>query len=269
MSEPTVDVSYDVVVVGGGASGKSAALAAAQGGLSVAILEKLPQTGGSSVYAEGTAAFESSEQKARGVPAPGKHFPTREEGFRRYTDYSHHRANPDVVRMQVENTAETIDIYKSLGITYTDVNIYAYDQPYELYTFHRPEGLGERCQEVLLKAAEDAGVEVFVSTPAKELIMEDGKVAGVVAEDSDGNTLRIGAKAVVLAAGGFGNNPDLVEKYSWLSAVAHDTYQCVPTANTGDGLTMALSAGADTSSLGSLMVIACARGKMLTAHSSG
>jgi len=264
-----VDVTYDVVVIGGGASGKSAALAAAQGGLSVAILEKLPQTGGSSVYAEGTAAFESSEQKARGVPAPGKHFPTKEEGFRRYTDYSHHRANPDVVRMQVENTAETIDMYKSLGITYTDVSIYAYGQPYELYTFHRPDGLGERCQEVLLKAVEDAGVEIFTATPAKRLVMDDGKVAGVIVEDSDGNTLHIAAKAVVLASGGFGNNPDLVEKYSWLRRSAHDMYQCVPTANTGDGLTMALDAGADTESLGAVMVIACARDKTLTSHTSG
>jgi fumarate reductase flavoprotein subunit len=265
-----IDAEYDVVVIGSGASGKSAALAAAQGGLSVAILEKLPETGGSSVYAEGTAAFESSEQKARGVPdAAGKHFPSKEEGFRRYTEYSHHRANPDVVRTQVENTAETIDLYKSLGVTYTDVTIYAYDQPHELYTFHRPEGLGAHCQEVLLKAVEDAGVEIFTATPAKRLVLENGAVTGVIAQDSDGNTLRIAAKAVILASGGFGNNPDLVEKYSWFGRTAHDMYQCVPTANTGDGLTMALQAGADTESLGALMIIACARGKTLTSHTSG
>lgn len=272
MSDTTIpiDAEYDVVVIGSGASGKSAALAAAQGGLSVAILEKLPETGGSSVYAEGTAAFESSEQKARGVPdQAGKHFPTKEEGFRRYTDYSHHRANPEVVRMQVENTAETIDLYRSLGIEYTDVTIYAYDQPHELYTFHRPEGLGAHCQEVLLKAVENAGVEIFTSTPAQRLVIEDGRITGVIAEDSDGNTLRIAAKAVVLASGGFGNNPDLVEKYSWFSRTAHDMYQCVPTANTGDGLQMALSAGADTASLGALMIIQCARGKTLTSHTSG
>lgn len=265
-----IDAEYDVVVIGSGASGKSAALAAAEGGLSVAILEKLPETGGASVYAEGTAAFESSEQKARGVPDhEGKHFPTKEEGFRRYTDYSHHRANPDVVRMQVENTAETIDMYKALGITYTDVTIYAYDQPHELYTFHRPEGLGARCQEVLLKAVENAGVEIFTATPAQRLVIEDGAITGVIAEDSDGNTLRIGAKAVVLASGGYGNNPDLVAEHSWFPRTAHAMYQCVPTSNTGVGLSMALQAGADTESLGAVMIIACARDKTLTSHSSG
>lgn len=265
-----IDAEYDLVVIGGGGSGKSAALTAAQAGLSVALLEKMPETGGSSVYAEGTAAFESSEQKARKAPKdPGKKFPTREEGFRRYTEYSHHRANPEVVRMQVDNTAETIDVFKSLGIEYTDVTIYAYDQPAELYTFHRPDGLGARCQEVLLKAIKNAGVDIFTSTPAKKLVMKDGAVTGVVAQDSDGNVMNIACKAVILASGGFGNNPEMVKKYSWFSRTADDMYKCVPTENTGDGLTMALEAGADTDSLGALMIISCARGKTLTSHVSG
>jgi fumarate reductase flavoprotein subunit len=266
-----VDAEYDVVVIGGGGSGKSAAYTAAkEGGLRVALLEKMPETGGTSIYAEGTCAFESSETRARKVPEdPGKHFPSKEEGFRRYTEYSHHRANPDVVRMQVENTAETIDIYKSLGIEYTDVTIYAYDQPNELYTFHRPEGLGARCQELLLRACINEGVDIFTATPARKIVMEDGQVAGVLAKDSDGNDMHIACKAVILASGGYGNNPDLVEKYTWFHRTAHDMYQCVPTQNTGDGLMMALEAGADTDNLGAVMIIPCARNKTLTSHVSG
>ena len=264
------DVEYDLVVIGGGGSGKSAALTGAQGGLRVALLEKMAETGGSSIYAEGTAAFESSEQKTRKVPDhEGKHFPTKEEGFRRYMDYSHHRANPDVVRMQVENTAETIDILKSLGIVYTDVTIYAYDQPLELYTFHRPDGLGARVQEVLLRACINAGVDIFTSTPAKKLLTSSGAVTGVQALDSKGNIMNIGAKAVILASGGYGNNPAMVKKYSWLHRSAEYTYQSVPTENTGDGLTMVLEVGADTENLGSVMIIPCARTKTLTSHVSG
>lgn len=265
-----IDAEYDVVVIGGGGSGKSAALTAKQAGLSVALLEKMPETGGSSVYAEGTCAFESSEQKARKEPDdPGKHFPTKDEGFRRYKDYSHHRFNPDVARMFVNNAWETIDIFKSLGVEYTYVGIYAYDQPAELYTFHRPEGLGEHCQELLLKECQQLGVDIFTSTPAKKLMRKDGAVVGVIAQDADGNTMRIGAKAVILAAGGYGNNPDLVARYSWLGRQAHDLYKAVPTENTGDGLRMALEAGADTESLQAVMIIGCARGKTLTSHTTG
>ena len=184
-------------------------------------------------------------------------------------DYSHFRANPDVAPLQVENTAETIDIFKSLGIEYTDVTIYAYDQPNELYTFHRPDGLGARCQELLLKAAQDAGVDIFTSTPAHKIVMKDGVVAGVLAEDSDGNTMHIACKAVILASGRFGEVLEMVKKYSWFPRTADEMYKCVPTENTGDGLTMALEAGADTESLGAVMIIACARGKTLTSHTSG
>ncbi|MDR3361841.1 MAG: FAD-dependent oxidoreductase [Desulfovibrio sp.] len=266
------DAEYDLIVVGGGGSGKSAALTAAQSGLKVVILEKRAETGGSSIYAEGTTAFESSEQKARGKPKDGKgHFPTKEEGFRRYTEYSHHRANHEVARMQVENTAETIDILKGLGIVYTDVTIYAYDQPLELYTFHRPDGLGERVQEVLLRACVNAGVDIFTSTPAEKLLTKDGTVCGVLARDEKGNTMSIGGGAVILASGGYGNNFDLVRKYSWQlkNCDTSKLYKCVPTENTGDGLRMALEAGADTANLGALMIIAVARGKTLTSHISG
>ncbi len=74
MSEPTtplasdeMDASYDVVVVGGGGSGLSAAVQAARNGLSVALIEKMPVLGGCSAFAEGHAAFGSDEQAKRGI----------------------------------------------------------------------------------------------------------------------------------------------------------------------------------------------------------
>lgn len=96
------DTEYDLVVVGGGASGKSAALEAARAGKSVVILEKMPETGGLSMFAEGTAAFESSEQKKLGKPAhPDRHFPTKQEGYDKFNSYSHYGdadENPTQIR---------------------------------------------------------------------------------------------------------------------------------------------------------------------------
>ncbi|MDR3670426.1 MAG: FAD-dependent oxidoreductase [Holophaga sp.] len=264
------DAEYDLVIIGGGGSGKSAALTAAQAGLNVAILEKLPETGGTSCFAEGTAAFESSEQKARRSPSdPTRHFPTRAEGYRCFMDSSHERANPDVVRMFVNNSAETIDVMKSLGVVYTDVDIYAYDQPNELVTFHRPDGLGARVQELLLRACVNAGVDIFTATPAREIAMKDGAVAGVLATDSDGNTMHIACKAVILASGGYANSPEVRKQYSWLSRTTDYMYTPVPTQNTGDGLKMAIAAGGDLENIGALMIGPGAPGKTMNSHVGG
>ena len=276
MSRFKFDAEYDLVVIGGGASGKMAAyIGAKEGGLSVALLEKMEETGGTSIYAEGQAAFNSSEQLERKVPpqytgTAFDHYPTYAEGFARYMDYSHQRANPDVVRMQLYNTAETIDIMKGLGITYTDVLIYAFYQQNELNTFHRPDGLGVHMQEVLLRAAINAGVDIFTSTPAKKILMEDGHVVGVQALDrKSGAKMVVGAKAVIIATGGFGNNPELVRKYAWQYRNADFTDQITPTENIGDGLNMAVHVGADTDNIGALMNIPCARGKDISAHTTG
>ena len=172
------DVEYDLVVVGSGASGKSAALIAARAGKNVVILEKMPETGGLSVYAEGTCAFESSIQKELGTPRLDKyHFPTKAEGIEKFMHYSHQRANYDVVRAFVENSAETIDIYRDLGVVYKTCDIAAEDDPNEVWTFHLPEGLGAHCQEVLLDAVQKLDVDIFVNTPARELITEGRRFA--------------------------------------------------------------------------------------------
>ncbi|MDR2378965.1 MAG: FAD-dependent oxidoreductase [Bifidobacteriaceae bacterium] len=260
------DAEYDIVVIGGGGSGKSAALAAAQAGLGVALLEKQPQTGGSSVFAEGQAAFESSEQKARADT--GGPFPTREQAYRRYLEYSHYRANPEVVRMFVDNSAETIDQLRSLGVEYNLVGIYALDQPDELASFHRPEGLGARCQELLAGAIATAGVDVFTSTRVEGLVTDGGAVVGVTARDSDGNSLRVGAKAVIIATGGFVDNPAMIERYAQVGRNARHISPLAPLANTGDGINMALAIGADTDNIGVVQAGPGVRGKAPTSQSA-
>jgi len=196
------DAEYDVVVIGGGGSGLSAAVQAAKDGLTCAVLEKEAQTGGSSSFAEGHAAFESDEQEKRGITV------TKDEAYWAYLSYSHWRCDPALVSRYVENAATTIKKMRDeVGAHYEDVTITAPDQPGELVTWHLVEGEIARLIELLEADARRRGVDLFMQTAAKKIVMEDGKVAGVVALDSDGEEVRLGAKAVVVATGGYASAP--------------------------------------------------------------
>jgi succinate dehydrogenase/fumarate reductase flavoprotein subunit len=99
----------------------------------------------------------------------------------------------------------------------------------------------------LFKGLLERGVETRLGTPAREVVVDDtGEVVGVVA-DRDGHGWRVGArKGVVLACGGFEWNPELVRAH-----VGYDVKPLSPPNNVGDGLQMAIEAGAKLANLGS------------------
>jgi succinate dehydrogenase/fumarate reductase flavoprotein subunit len=99
----------------------------------------------------------------------------------------------------------------------------------------------------LFKGLLERGVEALLGTPARELVVDDaGEVIGVVAY-REGAAWRVGArKGVVLACGGFEWNPELVRAH-----IGYDVKPLSPPNNTGDGLQMAIEAGAKLANLGS------------------
>ena len=262
MSE-AFDTAYDVVVIGGGGSGLSAAVQAAKDGLTCAVLEKESQLGGSSALAEGHAAFESDEQEKRGIHV-GK-----VEAFDRYLDYSHWRADAAVVSRFVENAATTIvKLREEVGVIYDDVAICAPDQPGELRTWHLPVGEIARVIELLDADARRRGVDIFLATAAKKILIDEGRVAGVVAKDSDGKEVRLGAKAVVVATGGYAANPAMLDKYSKFG-VGAKMINVGGLGNTGDGINMLLEAGAVTNpNIGTLLLFPFMRDKAITSHTN-
>jgi succinate dehydrogenase/fumarate reductase flavoprotein subunit len=109
----------------------------------------------------------------------------------------------------------------------------------------RPKGAAMIAR--IFKGLLERGVETMIETPATSLVVnEAGAVVGVVV-NHDGAPLRIGVRqGVVLACGGFEWNAELVRSH-----IGYDVKPLTPGGNTGDGLTMAIAAGAKLANLSS------------------
>lgn len=229
-------LDYDVVVIGGGGAGMTAAIELKTAGLNVVIVEKMPMLGGNTVKATGGMnAAETKAQEALGIKDSIETFieDTMVGGY--------NVNNKDLVTVMAENSSDAIDWLESIGAPLPDVT---FSGGATNERIHRPEGgaaVGSFLVDVFSDNIEKLGIEVMLNTKATEIIMNDGKIAGIKAESSDTN-YTINAKSVVLATGGFGANEEMYTKYrpELKGYVTTNT----PGA-TGDGIVMAENIGAN------------------------
>lgn len=228
-------IETDVVVVGGGTSGMSAALAAAQGGAKVIVLEKTSGLGGLLNYAMGIAGTETKLQAAE------KETVTTEEMFNYLTKYNHYRSNGPLLKAVLEKSGSTIDWLQENGIGLRlslGVNQKLHmDSP---KTYHLWTNAKEDYQNLFKKMQSDMGVNVHLNTTGQSLIVENGVVTGVKATKEDGGQLEVKAKRVILASGGFGANEEMFKEKTQVNY-----YNYFGWGNNGEGVKMAWDAGAD------------------------
>ncbi len=200
------DTETDVVVIGAGGAGLSAARVAADMGARVIVLEKMPFVGGNTNYATGglNAAY-TDQQKALGINDSVEQF---------YLDTmkgGKELNNPALVDVLAENSKETVDWLVSLGADLSDVGRMGGATNNRT---HRPTGgagVGAHVVTVLHEATQ-ALADIRVQSEVIAITGDANGVTGVDVRTSEG-TYHIAAKAVVIATGGFGSSQDKVVAY--------------------------------------------------------
>jgi len=246
MAENTVRT--DLVVVGSGATGTVAALTAAEGGAKVILIEKMRSLGGVSNFAEGMFAAESDMERRQYVTY------SRDDAFKTIMEYSHWRANPRLVRAFVDETAATITWLHELGVEFEELSTNMPDGSLVWHVLKGPER--ERASlmmKTLASRAKEKGVDFWLDARVKEVLKEGGKVTGVVAE-KDGKEIRVNARAVLIATGGYANNKEWIKKYTGFDLGVN----LIPIGNVdkmGDGIRMAWQIGAAEEGMGVLQLL--------------
>ena len=230
------DVVSDVIVIGGGGAGISAAMAARDAGKEVVLLEKLSILGGNTALSGGVMTRSGVEGDPEGTM-------TEEELYEFYMTMTEGGANPDVVRRYVENSPTDLAWIHAMGPGIHETARYR-TTPENIMAVQPAENSGRGLLDPMIKGLEESGTKIYRDTAATELIIEDGIVVGVKATNKHGQEQNFYANGgVVIATGGFPDNVELLAKYSSLGAERAIT-MCSP-GPTGDGLVMAEKIGAD------------------------
>ena len=228
----------DVVIVGAGGAGLTAAVRATQEGAKVLVLEKMSFVGGNSLKASGGMNCADTKFQAAaditdsGVPE-----------FIEDTMNGGHGINDlALVTTMAENSAEAVEWLESIGAPLPKVAATGGTTHKYLHSPEDGSPVGAYLIAKLSEEAEKQGIEIMLNTKATEIIMADGAAAGVKAEDAE-HEYTVNAKAVILATGGFGSNFDMMCAFNPSLANAVTTNH--PGA-TGDGILMAEAVGAAT-----------------------
>jgi len=283
VAEETVvetEATADVIVVGAGAAGLSAAADAVANGASVIVLEANSFLGGAAGTSMGNILHMDQElfatedrndaaltkyagYSAEQFPEPWKSdyvklmeqldayanngqekgkFVTVErvlvdhyvKGMGKDLEGNVVTLDYDMIRSGVEAAQDNYNWLVGYGLTTTPLMEYV----------STPAGRGMGLIDLLCKAAE--GADIRVSTRATDLIVENGKVVGVIAVDGNGNEITFHANGgVVLATGSFSSNGEMIAKYQKIgTGLTANIPSNNPAGNRGDGIVMAEKVGA-------------------------
>lgn len=282
-NDALADTEVDVLIIGAGGAGLSAAVSATENNASVIVVEKMAMTGGNtirsggafnSVDPEGQAetlmddSLRSTVEKLLAVePVSDEHAALIETVRQQYEEYTSsgseslfdsaewhalqtldagdYIGNVELVLALTTHTLETKKWLSENG-TQWDPQIRTVIGALWNRSAQTTNGSGADFIQALSNSAIENGASLYLETKAEALLFEDGKVTGATLTNANGETVTVKAKSVILATGGFAANVDMRVQYNteW-----PDLSDSIATNNhpgaTGDGIIMAQEVGAD------------------------
>lgn len=230
-----IEREVDILVIGAGGSGMSAAIALKAQGEDVLLIEKAAQPGGAtSLTGALTAGGMSQLQADRGA---SDDVDTIFMDMMRYGDYEN---DARMTRLFAENMGESADwLHEYVGVEFEESLSFFPEHTNDRALYPKGKQAGY-LTSVLAARYADIGGELLTDTCAKSLIFEDGRVQGAECTTVSGDTLVIHAKATLLATGGYGASealrPEKLESVLFYGSAT----------STGDGILMAQEVGAMT-----------------------
>lgn len=232
-----MDLHTELVVIGGGLAGFAAALQAAQAGHSVILIEKMPDTGGSSAMSGGCLAFAGTELQSKANVTDSS-----ELLFKDLREVGQFENDERLVRAYVDNQLGTYEWLKRAGVKF-GTNIEA-SSGQSVPRVHNVDP-ADMVRTLQARAIETGKVQLMTGAAAQRLIQDNdaGRIIGVSVIQGERSLSIYGKRGVILASGGFCRNAEMVHRY----APQYDNAVFIGgEGNVGDGLKMALKLGADT-----------------------
>ena len=250
----------DVCVIGGGGAGLIAANKALDLGCSVIALEKMHEVGGSSWYAGGFRIHWCQKSAELGIED------NRKAKYEEFLEKVEHRVDPELLARMIEANEQfadwLIDEHDMLkdyevkqghmgpgpAVTIFEARDAWYDAPKRIDRMIGPGEIGSYMAEHMSAEFLKNGGELLLKTSGKKLLTDaDGKICGVLAQD-EGGEVEIRCKAVVVAAGAFSRNKEMMDKFQPMfydNAGKEPIHIFTGAGATGDGITMCDALGAD------------------------
>ena len=225
-------MACDIVVIGAGVAGLTAAVQASLLGQNVIVLESSKRAGGNWDVTYGMTAVDSPLSKQQGIKVDARALVNQEIRFFNY------QVDARLWMDMIGSSGANVEWLMEQGVTFVPEL-----EPYTAGDINAPVfhrwGRKPGPSKAMTRRYAELGGQLYTNTKAVDLISENGAVVGVIAEKESGDLLQIDAKAVICAGGGYTKNRKMVAKY-----IGIEDYAARSVAeNDGSALRLIINAG--------------------------